>query len=104
MRLIDLDPKWIGNGGEGVTNSLTGEPVPRREKVAIGFRCPCGCDSRTCIPFSNPIDGGPSLWLTAWHREGDTFETLTLTSSILRTGGCVNKWHGFITNGDVTTC
>jgi hypothetical protein len=55
------------------------------------------------VPFANPIDGGPQLERHGWQRTGDTFETLTLTPSILRArarGGC--GWHGFITNGAVT--
>jgi len=42
-----------------------------------------------------------SALATNWR----TFETLTLTPSILRTpekGGC--GWHGFVTNGEIITC
>ncbi|MGE0362783.1 MAG: DUF6527 family protein [Vicinamibacterales bacterium] len=88
------------------------EPAPRREGVGVIFRCPCGngADEHECyVPFRNPLDGGPPAdpggWNGSggWQRTGDTFETLTLTPSILRNrshGGC--GWHGFITNGEVT--
>ena len=45
-------------------------------------------------------DGEPT-----WQRTGDTFETLTLHPSILRSpqkGGC--GWHGWVTNGEVRSC
>lgn len=45
---------------------------------------------------SHAKDGSPSRWNVA----GTTFVDLTLTPSILLTGGCA--WHGFVTNGDVT--
>lgn len=105
MRLTDLNPRWVGAGGEGVTRN--GEPVPERHGVAISFDCPCGCDSRCCIEFNNPIDGqGPhDTTRNLWDRTGDTFETLQLTPSIQRVGGCA--WHGYIglqIPGEVTKC
>lgn len=103
MRLIDLDPCWVGHGGEGVSNA-DGTPIPYREKVGVSFDCPSGCGEPAFIPFENPEDGGPAVKTTpnhpAWHREGDSFETLTLRPSILRRGGC--GWHGFLTNGEFT--
>lgn len=100
MKLIDLNPIWVGTGGEGITETKTGKPVPRRERVAIEFDCPCGCGRPVCIPFLNPDDGGKSVYQNyGWQREGTTFETLTLTPSILRSGGC--GWHGFVTKGEI---
>ena len=66
---------------------------------------PCGAGEPLFVPFVNPLDGGPPLEVGRpnWQRTGDTFESLTLTPSILRRrdrGGC--GWHGFITNGEVT--
>lgn len=103
MRLTDLNPKWVGHGGEGVT--YKGVPVPRREGVSISFDCPCG-DKDKCRPctiiFKNPLDGGPSIYPDhAWDRTGDTFETLSLLPSIQRLDGC--KWHGHITKGEIKT-
>lgn len=67
--------------------------------MGISCDCPCGCNQLLYVPFKNPIDGGPPLEAGfGWTRTGDTFETLTLTPSILR-GGC--GWHGFITAGQI---
>lgn len=97
MKLTDLNPKWVGHGGDGTVNPDGSEP-PRRERVAISFDCPCGKCGRVAIMFSNPIDGLGPLQDHAWHREGDSFENLTLSPSILR-HPC--GWHGFIEQGKV---
>ena len=100
MKLADLHPGWVHCGGPDVHHA-DGSEVPRREQVGVAFDCPCGCDQRCFIPFANPPDGlGPiEPSEPGWNRTGDTFETLTLTPSILRVGGC--GWHGFITGGEV---
>jgi hypothetical protein len=99
MKLTDLNPRWLGAGGHGITDTATGLPVPERHGVAVGFDCPCGCDRPCCIPLRNPLDGGPSVYADerhTWERIGDTFETLVLRQSIQRADpdGC--KWHGFV--------
>ena len=105
MRLADLDPRWVGAGGPGITRE--GQPVPERTGVGISFECPCGrCGIRCYVPFHNPLDGVPAVESRGphWNRSGETFDTLTLTPSILRStdkGGC--GWHGFVTNGAVIT-
>lgn len=102
MRLSELNPRWIGAGGEGITNS-DGTPAKKREGVGISFNCPCGCGSDVYIGFENPLDGGEKFDKEphpSWKRTGDTFDTLTTTPSILRVGGC--KSHFFITNGEIT--
>lgn len=103
MKLIDKNPRWLDNGGEGVTDA-DNNPVPVRERIGITFDCPCGCDQPIAITFSNPDDGKGPIYLghPAWERSGDTFESLTLTPSILRVGGC--EWHGWITNGEIRQC
>lgn len=115
MKLLDLNPRWMGAGGEGVSqlDPATGEYVPAPERTGVGvlFDCPCGnCaeDHQCYVPFHNPLDGGPSLSAgnPGWQRTGDAFETLTLTPSIQRRvvngHGCT--WHGFITNGEIVSC
>ena len=105
MRLRYLDARFVGAGGEGVTNA-DGSPVPARHGVGLSFKCPCGKDhheyDRVFVEFENPIDGGPrhSARGPAWHRTGDTIDTITLSPSILRQepGGC--GWHGSVTNGE----
>ena len=100
MKLLDLHPRWIGSGGEGVSNA-DGTPAPARQGVGIMFDCPCGCQEDCFIPFENSLDGGAPCGDVnhLWHRTGEDFETLTLSPSIRRVGGCA--WHGFITNGEV---
>lgn len=105
MKLTDLNPSFVGAGGEGITKA-DGSPVPRRTGVGITFDCPCGCGTPSYIPFHNPIDGGPphedDQTRPRWTRTGETFENLTLSPSILRDpkkGGC--GWHGFIRNGEI---
>lgn len=103
MKLIDLNPSWVGAGGEGVSDAA-GNPVPRREKVGVSLNCPCGCEHELFVPFANPEDGlGPIYPGRGWQRTGDTLETLTLVPSIQRElpKRC---WHGFITNGEIITC
>ena len=112
MRLTDLEPRWVGAGGDGIyRRGPSGElvPVPERHGVAITFRCPCGTHrrdddydtDRVTIEFNNPLDGGPPMADPGarWDRTGETFETLTLRPSLQRIGGC--GWHGFITAGEV---
>lgn len=111
MKLLGLNPRWCNAGGENIfTTDEQGNriPAPHRSGVAVIFNCPCGkCNMECCIEFKNPLDGGDchNPKGTTWNRVGDTFETLTLTPSILRTpakGGC--GWHGYITNGEIVTC
>lgn len=105
MKLAERDPRWVGAGGEGITRN--GQPVPERHGVGLMFDCPCGGEHCwVAVNFANPLDGGPALEGCGpnWQRTGETFETLTLTPSILKSrekGGC--GWHGFVTNGEVIT-
>jgi hypothetical protein len=113
--IVELRPRWVGSGGEGIFRA-DGTPAPAREGVGIMFDCPCGKHSvedqanelqdfqtRVFVHVDPPLDGGPRLESAkpAWQRTGDTFETLTLRPSIKRVGGC--GWHGFVTDGIVTT-
>lgn len=105
MRLTDLNPVFLSTGGSGVTRSDTGEPIPETKGVGVVFDCPCGNhdeEHRCYVPFANPIGPGPHENERGWRRTGDTFDTLTLTPSILRYRGLCD-WHGYITNGDVLT-
>jgi hypothetical protein len=103
MKLTDLNPIWIGSGGEGVFDK-DHNPMPRREGMGIEFDCPICGDKHPCfVPFENPLDGGsPIGYSHHWKRVGNTFENLTLTPSILRMDGC--KWHGFVTKGEIIFC
>lgn len=106
MKLTQLNPRWVGAGGEG-SYDKDHNPVPERHGVAITLDCPCGCEHPLCVMFTNPIDGGAKIdGRNTWQRTGDTFDNLTLTPSIQRVpineGYC--SWHGFITNGEIITC
>jgi hypothetical protein len=102
VKLADLNPVFFSCGGAGITVAATGEPVPLREGVGIIFDCPCGCGELIGLSFRVGLDGQPfESGHPSWERTGDTFETLTLRPSVLRTAGC--RWHGFITNGEATS-
>jgi hypothetical protein len=104
MKLVDLNPRWVGHGGEGYTVTATGQPVARTERVGLTCDCPCGrCGVELFVPFENPIGPGPLKQQWGWQRTGDTFETLTLSPSIHRQERRSCGWHGFITDGEVRT-
>ena len=103
VRLVDLDPQWVGAGGAGI-HDRDGNPVPERHGVGLAFYCPCGCGERCYLAFANPLDGGPpktNAGEATWERTGETFAALTVRPSIQRVGGC--RWHGFITNGEIAS-
>lgn len=50
MKLVDLNPSWVGAGGEGVSDK-EGSPVPKRHGIGITFDCPCGCRRRVYVSF-----------------------------------------------------
>lgn len=105
MKLVDADPKWF-------------RPVePDGPRIGVTFRCPRGCaegvfGNGSCggwiyVPFANPLDGAAPPARGGWNREGETFEAMTLSPSILipvipPTGaapgfGC--GWHGHVIAG-----
>lgn len=93
MRLTDLNPRWYAHGNSP-------------DVVGITFDCPCCRTQRLGVLFKEEIDrdGLPNdvHWARTdrkWHREGDTFETLTLSPSVDASG--VGHWHGSVTNGAV---
>lgn len=87
MKLTELTPEWrdIGEGRRG---------------QGVEFQCPHCNKRRIFVPFENPLDGGKPIQSSTnlWKREGETFETLTLSPSINQIG----HWHGWIRNGEVT--
>lgn len=72
-----------------------------RTGVGVQLECPCGCDNGLWVPFAEPLDGGPPVE-RGWSRTGDTIDTLTLSPSVLRVGGC--GWHGWIRDGQAVSC
>lgn len=117
MRLTELNPEWLRSGGEGVyvearDGSMVAAPLQRG--TGVEFDCPCGKKQygehetdklfdyhRLGIPFDVALDGS-LVRGGGWRRTGDTFETLTLSPSILRNpvrGGCGQ--HFYIQNGEI---
>jgi Family of unknown function (DUF6527) len=122
VRLADLDPRWVVDADiviGGVSRHYEG-----RTGMGITFACPhCVAQlspevqalvaiTEAELPreaaitflgvwFANPIDGGPATDDAEyrWHREGATFDTLTLSPSIDASKS--GHWHGFITNGEI---
>lgn len=106
MRLINLNARFIGSGGEGIFGP-DGKPAPERTGVGVIMNCPCGCDHELYVPFKNPLDGKPppdANERATWQRLGSTIDTLTLAPSVQRHEPCPKKWHGFIINGEARTC
>ena len=100
MRLTDLKPRWIGWTHEGVG-----------AYIGVTFECPHCRVQRLGLTFREPIGVGgfdvtkmhwPEIGLQ-WHREGETFDTLSLSPSINVTSPIEwkNHWHGYITNGEI---
>ena len=99
MKLTDLNPRWIGTGGKGITD-MDGNPVPYRANVALLFDCPCGCESEVCLSILNPLGGAKPLKDgNKWERTGETFEDLTLHPSFQRVVPC--SYHGWVKNGEI---
>lgn len=105
LKLTELNPEWLGRGGEGVYDK-DHNPISYTHGAGISFDCPCGCEKKIAIMFNNPLDGKRFSNRNAyWDRSGDTFETLTLSPSILNWNieDHSEHWHGFITNGEIIT-
>lgn len=86
MKLVDLHAKFVQRS--------MGDSV----RIGVTMDCPCGCDSPLYVPFADPDTQ------CNWTKTGDTIETLTLTPSVFRAGGCAGKWHGHIINGEAKAC
>jgi len=102
MKLTDLNPRWIGRDGTFTPDASDGG-------CGVAFDCP-GCRKHTiAVHFDKPLDGGRARSTRSWDRTGETFDTLTLTPSILESisngaGALIECWHGFVTNGEIVTC
>lgn len=119
-RLVDCNPRWVSGRYAGQDDDVA---------CGIHFDCPEGHDGCShAIPFTPRLDGSPATsWYTSlaiWQRTGDTFETLSLSPSILRqpqyasaaaavaagriaehvTESMLCAFHGFITGGQITFC
>jgi hypothetical protein len=101
MRLVDLEPEFVRFLPELVTDRMH-----KREAVStlaeaqgIRFWCPTDRGYRICVPFRGrgaPADENGGI---QWGVSGTGFDNLTLTPSVN-----TRPWHGFVTNGEVTSC
>jgi hypothetical protein len=101
MKLTDLEPQFVRFLPE-----LVCPHMHKREAVAtlaeaqgIRFRCPTDRGFTICVPFRDraaPADENGGI---QWGVSGRDFADLTLTPSIN-----TRPWHGFVTNGEVTSC
>lgn len=98
-KLSELRPHWIGLSAS-------------QDAIGVTFECPHCRSTRIGVFFDEPVRRGEQAHIRdfgdipfvspgtkQWHREGETFETLTLSPSIDTSS--VGHWHGFITNGEV---
>lgn len=93
MKLTELDPKWISHAG--------------RDRVGVRFLCPHCRSTYLAVLFKNPVDGGFPVsdaydgiganFGNRWQRDGDTFDTLSISPSIDTSG--TGHWHGYVTGG-----
>lgn len=118
MKLTELDPKFIAvvPRADGIHSHREVEAIA--EAQGVRFACPL-CTARSedgrrgvhdVICWSadrgtpDDFEPGPGRWALV----GTGLHDLTLdgergkTRSVLLQGGC--GWHGFITNGEATTC
>lgn len=118
MKLIELDPHWVlisrWDDPDGQQHYTLGD-ASQRHGGGISFECPvhtqhcvtCGQKTngshRIVVWFENPIDGLPPEATAPhrWIREGETFETLTLSPSINVQVADPTCWHGFIKAGEI---
>lgn len=112
IRLTELAPRWVGAYG-----------APVDAKQGISFLCPHCQSLRLAVFFdaaicsngpvnlaqvkADQVDDGEApghladhhIGRVLWHRDGDTFENLTLTPSI--DASHFGHWHGNVTAGNV---
>jgi len=112
MTLNELNPRWClaarWDDADGTQHFLNGD-ITKRSGMGLSFLCPVHRNHRLAVMFANPIDGLPGCAESRyrWHRQGETFETLTLGPSI-DASGCQHHdsietpcWHGHITGGEI---
>jgi len=99
--LASLDAEFIVATGNG-----TWFHTREREHGASGLLldCPCGAGHKLAVWFSNPLAPAPAAHetehpLARWQRTGETLDTLTIHPSV--NAPC---WHGWIQNGQATSC
>lgn len=98
MKLTDLSPRWLAYGGKrlGITFNC---PHCQTQRLGVAFHHEgLAMAEDACILAVSP---DTKIW-TETNPAEDTFENLSLSPSI--DCSAVGHWHGYITNGEVTTC
>lgn len=103
-RLVGLNPKWVIHGRDEVYGIRY--DCPCRKPGDIGNEsnvsvCPMG--GWAVVPTKTNFAGKPSsadAQARGWDLTGDSFNNVSLSPSIHHVG----HWHGFLTNGVLTSC
>jgi len=109
MRLTDLKPQFCRYDPPVMSPDGDGRQIRGARNIAVDTLAeaqgvwfnPPGTDVTFVIWFADrgvPDDAFPGG--ARWPVTGTGYDDMTLTPSIL----IPNYWHGFITNGEVTTC
>lgn len=108
MKFAELEPTFR----RIIDERTDQEEVPFAEAQGVRFLCPkCfvenghrpeGVHSIVCWFANKGVPAEKIPGPARWPATGTGLHDLTLTPSILLLGGCA--WHGFITNGEVTSC
>jgi hypothetical protein len=101
MKLAELSPEFVRYSDDLVAANMHKREIVQTLAQAQGirFRSPGNADLALCIPFSGrgaPADENGGI---QWSVSGTGYTDLTLTPSVN-----MRQWHGFVTNGEVTTC
>lgn len=109
MRLVDLEPEWLGDDTPGPGLLVAGS----RFGLGVSFLCPghMSADHRLELWFINPIDLlAPRTLPVLYYRTGCEFEDLTLSQgvAVVRLGQPVHEaisieghWVGYVHGGFV---
>lgn len=97
LATVVTDYELVAGGTPGTLQYYTRAADGNGEAAGIIYKCPCGCDTVSSIPFRADVDRpGPT-----WNWNGDR-EKPDVNPSIKKLNGC--KWHGFLRNGIWETC
>ena len=104
MKLTELNPRWVIGDRYDTQDGTQHFDLSGRHGMGISFKCPVHKEHRLVVFFENPLDGLPAQYgKNLWKRDGNSFDTITLTPSIDASGNVMwpDCWHGFIKHGDV---
>lgn len=97
MRLTELDPHFVHHTDVGWQQVDAYDDAD-----GILFDCP-GCREHPILVWSSKAPPGLAADMDGkrWTMTGTGLHDLTLVPSVLLLSGC--RWHGVVTNGEVTT-